>query len=109
VSPIEKNDEWDCEGPSFVITSSVGTPMVMNLSWKEKAGLAGAAAWLIAFGLLLHRIVRSTMTLRQITEEASLLSRRMQVQSEDILELTRQIKTQSREIDFLQSMVKILP
>src|SRR5258708_15002609 len=81
----------------------------MGLSWKEKPIAAAAVPWLLVFGVLLRRIVHTTLTLRQTSEEADLLARSIQLQSEDLIHLTREIKTQSREIDFLQGMVNVLP
>jgi len=81
----------------------------MNPSRLQTLILLAAVAWLSAFGVYTVKAARELKLWARNQTQIEQMSLMNAQDAKEVLALTDTIKAQSREIDFLQSLVKVLP
>jgi L,D-transpeptidase YbiS len=81
----------------------------MNESLK-KSLLAGAFfLWIVAFGVGVVRLERSFLRVYRAFQHTERLTQALDLESQRILETTRDIRDHTRQSEFLQSLVNLMP
>ncbi len=71
--------------------------------------LAVTVLWLVTFGILVVQIAHQVLAMRQVEIQNQQTRDITASLSRDLLTFTREIKTQSQEVDFLHGLVNVLP
>jgi hypothetical protein len=81
----------------------------MNESIKKRLLAAVFSLWIIAFAVGVVRLERSFLRVYRAIQHTQLLTQELSQESQRILETTHDIRDRSRQSEFLQSLVNLMP
>src|SRR5262245_54246353 len=77
--------------------------------FSQKIKLVVGLAWLVAFGIGVHKTIQQLLKDYRTVKQTEILTRELNAESQQILDATLEIQDRARNMEFLQSLVTLMP